>query len=298
MIGRRPLDLAAVALLTFGAGTARAETLDVRTDSYPVAYFAERIAGDTAEVVLPVPADVDPAHWVPPIAEIATFQQADLVLLTGAGLADWTTRTSLPRSRTIDTSTAYADALIETEGVTHSHGPEGDHSHAGVAPFTWLDLDLATLQAEAVAEALARRLPGEAALFEANLKALAADLATLDAVAEEVGALAAGRPLLASHPRYQYLARRYGLALESVEWEADKPPGPEQLDALDALLEKHPATIMLWDADPGADTRQVLMNLGITSVVFPALANRPADGDFVTSFRDSLASLRAAIVAG
>ena len=33
--------------------------------NYPLAYFAGRIAGDSVEVVFPVPADIDPATWVP-----------------------------------------------------------------------------------------------------------------------------------------------------------------------------------------------------------------------------------------
>ena len=44
--------------------------------------------------------------------------------------------------------------LIELEDVTtHSHGSEGEHVHRGWAFTTWLDPELATLQAQAVAAA-------------------------------------------------------------------------------------------------------------------------------------------------
>ena len=64
----------------------------VYTVNYPLAYFAERIAGGSVKVVFPVPPDVDPAIWSPDAETIADYQQADLVLLNGAGYAGWLQR--------------------------------------------------------------------------------------------------------------------------------------------------------------------------------------------------------------
>ena len=82
---------------------------------------------------MPVPVGADPETWQPGIAELSALQEADLILLNGAGHYGWTERVSLPRSRTVDTSRAFADALIAVEGVTHSHGDEGEHSHGAIA---------------------------------------------------------------------------------------------------------------------------------------------------------------------
>jgi len=42
-----------------------------------------------------------------------------------------------------DTSAGFADEIIVIEdGQTHSHGPEGEHSHNVTASVTWLDLGL------------------------------------------------------------------------------------------------------------------------------------------------------------
>ena len=60
------------------------QVLSVYTVNYPLAYFAERIAGDQARVVFPAPSDVDPAFWQPDRETIRTYQQADLILLNGA----------------------------------------------------------------------------------------------------------------------------------------------------------------------------------------------------------------------
>ncbi|MGB5340651.1 MAG: metal ABC transporter substrate-binding protein, partial [Thermoanaerobaculia bacterium] len=104
--------------------------LSVFATNYPLAYFAERIGGEQVEVSFPAPADVDPAYWAPAPEVIADFQQADLILLNGAGYEKWLERASLPASRLVDTSVAVESSYIPLdEGVVHTHGPEGEHSH-------------------------------------------------------------------------------------------------------------------------------------------------------------------------
>jgi len=284
-------------LVVLGAlpGQAAAQGLSVYAVNYPLAYFAERIAGDAAEVVLPVPADRDPAFWRPSIAEIGAFQAADLILLNGAGFADWTTRASLPPARTVDTSRDFADRYIATEGVTHSHGPEGEHSHTATAAFTWLDFTLAAEQARAIAAALARRAPGQAAQFEARRNALIGDLAGLDQLALDLPDPAPGTVIIASHPRYQYFARAYELDIASVEWDPRETPGPDAWAAFDALAEGARRVVMIWEAEPTPETRSLLEERGVTIAVLPTLANRPLNADFLSAIATGLADLHDAL---
>jgi ABC-type Zn uptake system ZnuABC Zn-binding protein ZnuA len=74
----------------------------VYTVNYPLQYFAERIGGDRVDVRLPAPADVDPAYWSPGAETVAAYQGADLILLNGAGYAQWVQRASLPRAQRVD----------------------------------------------------------------------------------------------------------------------------------------------------------------------------------------------------
>ena len=286
----RALALAAALIATLIATAATAQERPVIVaDSYPVAHFAERRVGDAAEVRLPVPEGRDPAFWRPSIAEIAAIQSADLIVLNGSGLVDWTTRASLPRSRTVDTGRGLADELIATDTVTHSHGGEGEHSHDGVASYTWLDFGLAARQAEAMADAVRRAVPG--ADVDANLDALLTDLAALDALGE---ALPDGVRAIASHPRYQYLARAYGLDIASLDWGAGATPDAAQVEALRALAAERDARVMIWEAEPTPEARAAVDALGLAQVVLPPLAMPPAGGDFVSAMRDGLAALAAA----
>lgn len=257
--------------------------------NYPLQYFAYRLAGPDADVRLPVPSDMDPANWQPELEDVLQLQGASLVLLNGAGYSSWLDKVSLKSARLVSTSeTARADWITLQDQVTHSHGPGGEHAHAGYAFTTWMDMSIAAVQARAVAEALQRRWPQQAAAISANLEALLADLDELDrGFAQQAGRLQ-DRQILYSHPVYQYFERRYELAGHSLHWEPDVMPTEEQWRQLaqfggDELL-------FVWEAQPAAELAQRLDELGIEQVVVDPAAN-VGDGDWLQRMRENLRGL-------
>jgi len=259
------------------------EVLVIYTVNYPLAYFAERIGGDLVEVVFPAPADEDPAYWSPNADTIAAYQGADLILLNGAGYAKWVDRATLPTSKIVDTSAAFADRLVPMAGTaTHSHGPEGEHEHGGWAFTTWLDPTLAIQQAQAVADALTFLRPENEEEFHARFELLKGDLFNLDGRFAVAARVIGDAPLVFSHPVYQYLIRRYELDAVKVHWEPDEAPDGNAWDHLEELLESHPAKWMLWEGEPLDETVAGLDELGIDSVVFDPCGNRPEEGDYLT----------------
>jgi len=257
------------------------QVLSVYTVNYPLAYFAERIAGDRARVVFPAPSDVDPAFWQPDRDTIRAYQQADLILLNGADYARWVSKVSLPRLRTLDTSASFSEQLIKTvAAVSHSHGGGEAHRDTSIAFTTWLDISQSILQAASIADALTRKRPQYRDQFEENLRQLEADLLGLDRQLKAAVARQPSLPMFASHPVYQYLARRYRLNLQTVMWEAEEFPDEAQWKTLTEMQLTHPAKWMLWEADPIPESVTQLQNLGIGSLVFMPLANKPASGDY------------------
>ena len=141
------------------------------TTNYPLQYFTARIAGGLADVRFPAPAGTDPAYWEPDTATIEAYQNADLTLLNGAGYEKWLERASLPPSRLVNTSASFEKDYIPLKGaVTHSHGPEGEHTHGGFASTIWLDPQLAQKQANSICDALVRLLPERRVSFEQNFR--------------------------------------------------------------------------------------------------------------------------------
>lgn len=284
--------LGIVLSLTVAAGLAGEPPL-VYASNYPLAYFAERIAGERVRVVLPMPPGEDPAFWRPDAAAIAAMQGADLIVLNGAGYESWLRGVSLPRRTLVDTAAGFRDRFIPIQdAATHSHGSSGEHSHAGTAFTTWLDPTLAIEQARAVRDALARLLPGEGEGLDTGLASLEADLMQLDADIAAVVAGDPGRPLIASHPVYQYLARRYGLNLRSVQWEPDAVAPDAQWVAFGGSLGAHPARWMLWEGEPAAENRRQLERFGVGSAVFAPGGNRPETGDYLDLMGGNVAELR------
>lgn len=263
--------------------------------NYPLKYFAERIGGSLVDVKLPAPADEDPAFWTPSDADVSAYQQADVILMNGATYSKWVDKVTLPAAKVVDTSASFKSAYIETKSdVTHSHGPAGDHSHTGTAFTTWIDFSQAASQAQAVREALAKRMPKEAATFDANLAKLSEELRALDERMKAVGQRMKDQPVVASHPVYQYFARRYGISLQAVLWEPETVPDDKAIAELQSILAKHPAKWMIWEGEPAKESVAKIQALGLQSVVFAPSGNVPDEGDFMTVMQGNVAAMEKA----
>ena len=232
----------------------------------PLAYFAGRIAGDLAEVVCPLPADADPITWQPDADAIRRFQEADLILLNGANFEKWPSAVSLPDNRVVRTAAAFsAEWITYEEAVSHKHGPKGDaHSHEGVDGHTWLDPQLAHKQAEAIRDALIRLLPADRERIESNFAALASDLQALDRAFSALPT--EGKRLVATHPAWNYPARRYG-------WNLVNDPAAK-------------GDVRLWEGAPEkGGPKEVMFSPG----------EQPGEEDYLAVMRANLERLKSAL---
>jgi zinc transport system substrate-binding protein len=269
------------------------KALSVYVVNYPLKYFAERIGEDRVEVKFPAPADDDPAYWSPGPDIIATYQEAGLVLLNGADYAKWISKVSMPSSKMVDTSGSFTERLIELEDqTTHSHGPEGKHAHRGWAFTTWLNPTLAVEQARSVKDALSTKIPGSKIEFANRFAKLEKDLLEIDKQLKGILSADSQRPIVFSHPVYQYFSRHYKLNSGSVHWEPDAMPDERMWQALIHLLNTHPAKWMIWEGTPLPEITERLAEMGITSVVFDPCAGKPEQGDFMSVMKQNVVGLQ------
>ena len=268
--------------------------ISVYVVSYPLAYLAERIGGESVDVTFPAPLDIDPAHWSPEPEQVAAYQAADLILRNGAGYSTWIDRSSFSRRKLIDTSVGFQDRLLPlNQTVIHTHGPDGNRSHSGVASTTWLDPTLALEHARSIAEALSQSRPQEREVFARNLERLESDLVGLDQRLEEIAEPLGRVPIIFSHPVYQYLERRYGLNGRSLHWEPEEIPDAEMWLELEKLLAQHPARLMIWEAAPHAETRHRLEVLGLTTAVYAPCSHEPESGSWLDVMESNIEGLEA-----
>jgi zinc transport system substrate-binding protein len=265
----------------------------VVVSNYPLKYFTERIVGSLVDVQFHAKSAGDPAYWQPAPEDVVAMQKADLIFLNGASYEQWLNNVTLPESRMVETSAGFTDQLIPLdETVTHSHGLEGEHEHAGTAFTTWLDMSLAVEQAKAIQEALTSLLPDYTVQLEENFNSLKANLQTLDEELNSIVSKSPDQKVIFSHPVYQYLERRYQIKGMSVHWEPDQVPDAEMWDEFEHILDHHPAKWMIWEGDPNAQTVAELGKRGVKSVVFDPCGNKPETGDFLTVMADNMEVLK------
>lgn len=267
--------------------------LSVYVVNYPLQYFAERIGGPDVRVTFPAAADGDPAFWKPSREQIASYQKADLIIINGDSYAKWVSYVSLPPSRMVDSSASFADTLIGLENTTtHSHGLQGVHEHGDMAFTTWLDPQQAIAQARAIRDALVRLRPDAAGDLDQRFDLLAKDLKDLDDQLTAVAATGSLRPLMFSHPIYQYFIRRYGLSGKELHWEPQQSPTPQQWAELKQLLTDYPAKWMVWESAPDPSTAEELKKIGLGSLTFDPCGNVPKTGDYLSVMRQNILNLK------
>ena len=281
----------------------------VYTTFYPTTYFAQRIAGDNttgdntignrAEVVCLLPDDEDPIFWQPSAETIEAYQGADLIVVNGARFEKWVAKTSLPPSKVVNTAAPLADEFITfVESGGHSHGSDTAHAHKGVDGHTWLDPHYAKVQADEIRKALTQLLPDQADAFQANYAALAADLDELDRLLTDLSVTLEDEHLLASHPAYNYLVKRYGWQLTSFDLDPAEMPSDAALAEIGKTLESTPARVILWESPPDeAVADRLKEEFGLISVWFSPCetldeASRAAGGDYLSVMKENIIRLR------
>lgn len=298
----RILGLALITLSLNGCERDRIDSGDARPDrtaivattAYPLKFFAEQIGGNDFQVVYPLESDgqSDSASWRPSSVAVTAMQKADRVLTNGAGFESWLKMVSLSDASVVDTSRSFQDRLVPTsETVVHQHGPEGEHSHREVASHTWLNPELAILQAEQIAEALGRLRPELQADIQRNFQGLEQQLRDLRQSLLDLGPQLVQSNLIVAADIYQYLEQATGASFQRIIMDPQSDPSAEQWQQLDAWVSAHGDSVLLWPVAPAAALQQSLQERGIKSVLFDPLANAPSQGDFLSGMQDNIRRL-------
>ncbi len=288
---------ALVALLTLAACSGESteapasapQPLDVRALSFPAAWLVQRVAGDAVTLTNVNPPGEDPPAWQPSGDLVADLGNADLIVANGANYEAWVTTASLPTAKLLQL--AEEQDLITLPGVTHSHGKSGSHSHAGIDPHTWADPTLLAKQALALHDQLVAMDPGHKATFDDGLARVQADLEALD---KELAAALTGAKvhrMAASHPAFNYLARRYGLDVTSFGFDPSESPDATAKAPFDAWTATAGADpVLLWEAAP-ADPARAAFSAEVRQIVLDPLEQPGADGsyDYLAKSRTNVA---------
>ncbi|WP_181350932.1 metal ABC transporter solute-binding protein, Zn/Mn family [Thalassobacillus sp. CUG 92003] len=209
------------------------EALQINTTVYPLKYFAERIAGEHAEVSSILPAGSDPHSYEPTTKEMVKMAEADGFIYNGAGLESYAKSIS-DAIESEDVNIMEASAGIDLHQGVHNrsgqksedkdHAHDADHNHEQESqeeehghdhgdenPHIWLDPLRSVQLAENIKSMLIELKPEQEDQFENNFASLKKDLEQLDEQFHNQLKDKAKNELIVSHAAYGYWEEAYGL---------------------------------------------------------------------------------------
>ncbi|MBS4213918.1 metal ABC transporter substrate-binding protein [Neobacillus rhizophilus] len=190
-----------------------AKKLKIVTTFYPIYYFAQKVAGNSANVELLIPNGVEPHDWDPTTKDMMKIQDADVFIYNSHYFETWTEKVL----KSIDASklkVVEASDGIELMDALEA-GEEADHDHSEHSsskdPHVWLSPVLAQQEVDTIAKALGEVDPNNKDQYEKNAADLNSQLAKLDREFKENIDQAKNKEFVTQHAAFGYLAKQYGL---------------------------------------------------------------------------------------
>lgn len=194
----------------------------------PHKLFVEKIAKNTVQVYLMVPAGASSHTYEPTPRQMLMASKADIWFRIGESFenrAIQALKSHHPNLELVDLRQGLD--LIYTD---HSH------EHRGCCPGNvdlhfWLSARQAQIQAQTIVNALIKTYPEHANFYRNNLEVFKQELQDLDREIQTILVPLKNHHILVSHPAYAYFCRDYGLEQHAIEVEG-KDPTPQQMTKL------------------------------------------------------------------
>ncbi|CCB87459.1 MULTISPECIES: metal ABC transporter solute-binding protein, Zn/Mn family [Parachlamydia] len=202
----------------------------------PHKFFAEKIAGDTVDVQLMIPAGADAHTYEPTPRQVMSASTADIWFFIGEAFesrAKNALLTHKPSLLLVDMRQGV-EMISATSHCEHHHGcchASGEDLHF------WLSPKEAQQQAKTIASALIEKYPANTEFYKQNLLQFLEELDALDVKVREILKDSKNSVIMVAHPAYAYFARDYQLIQLPIEFEG-KDPSPQQLTKVIARARK------------------------------------------------------------
>lgn len=229
----------------------------------PQKYFVEKIAANTLDINVIIPASTDEHNFDFKPATMKKLEKSDIYFTIGlefervfadkfqsnfANLQVIDTGKDLRNLKTLHTHSkdehdehhnhAGHDEHAHGKDERHAHKHSNSHeTHSEKDPHIWLDPILVKIQASTIAKALIAKYPQNKALYEANLAHFQAELDALNAEISALFEKSKNKKFIIYHPSLAYFAARYHLVQIPVEIEG-KEPKTKDLQRLVSVAKK------------------------------------------------------------
>lgn len=223
----------------------------------PAAYFVERVGGPNVEVSVLVGPGQDPHTFEPTPKLMSKLANARVLFEMGFPFEETLVKkvgstfknvevVDLQKGIKLRTMTEEETEAEEAEheyGREHGHGhgaaeePEHHHEAGDLDQHSWLDPQLAKIQARTIADTLIRIDPSRRDQYEKNLKAFQTDLNAVHEQLTKALAPLKGKSFFVFHPAYGYFGDAYGLKQIPVQIGGKEPTAKQLARLIDLAKE-------------------------------------------------------------
>ncbi len=233
-------------LCVFWGCSSLSET-DIAATTLPVWEFTTRLCeGTDLTVTRLVTENVSCLHdYTLQVDQMRAIEEADMVILSGAGLEEFLDDALSSAQHTVDASIGLS--LMEGHDYHHGHVHRND-------PHIWLSPANAKAMAQTICQALSKQYPLHKALFERNLSILLEELDALQTYGESQLSTLSHRELITFHDGFSYFAESFDLhILQAVEEESGSEASAQTLTGLVTLVRDHRLPAIFKETN-GADS--------------------------------------------
>lgn len=190
----------------------------------PQAFFVEKIAKDTLDINIIIPANSDEHNFEFKPQSLKNLEKSDIYFTSGLEFE----KSFLDKFKQNFKHLKIIDTQKNITLLSISHKQE---KNSALDMHTWLDPILVKTQAQNIAQALIQNYPENKVFYEKNLKTFLLELDALNATIIKEFKGIKNNKFIVYHPSWSYFAKRYHLEQIPVEIEG-KEPKPKDLQKL------------------------------------------------------------------
>lgn len=231
----------------------------------PYKFFVERIAGNTAKVVVMVPENASFHTYEPTPRQVLESAKADVWFRIGESFEN----RSLQAIKSHRPDMRIVDLRDNVSLITFTNEEEKHRCcccHEGADLHIWLSPKMAKIQSKTIETTLSELYPENKLLYQERLKALLQELDTLDSEITQILSPLKVRIMMVSHPAYAYLARDYDLKQLPIEFEGREPTARQLTTILTRARDAHIKTIFIQPQHSSKGAYLIAKELGANVV--------------------------------
>ncbi|WP_394873132.1 metal ABC transporter solute-binding protein, Zn/Mn family [Clostridium butyricum] len=252
--------------------------VNIMVSVYPLKEFADKIAGDKAEVSCMVPDNMEPHDYEPKTKDFEALIKSDAFIYNGLGLETWVDQVK----------SVIGDKELRI--VDSSEGVEVRKEGEVIDPHSWLSLKEAEKQAGNIKDTLVEIDEDNKAYYEENYDAFVGELESLYNEYKEKFDNLSTKDFVTGHAAFGYLCRDFGLQQKSVEnLFAEGEPTPKQLEQLVTFCKENNIKTVFSESLASPKVSETLAKeVGAEVVPILTLESNEDDKSYVEAMRYNL----------